>query len=332
MENPTKGPRSRAPEALAIAEFVAVNDALQWVSVRGQDERNPILFLIGGPGAGLTAFTPFFAPWERDYTLVQWDQPGSATAMFKNGGACGPLSLDGLARDGVAVIEHVLARTGARKLILLCMSAGTMVGLKIAKARPDLVAAYVGSGQFVDWRRQDALSYEMILRAARESADTAAIKELEALGPPPYKDTSSDAIKSKYAGALTSAERAEFAALSPQVAQVLQSPPADADYLPPDLPPLDPRAAATAAYDEMREEIVHFDARRVATKFEVPMFFFQGEHDAFSVTSEVAAYAKEITAPVSRVVIVEAGGHSCLFLRERILTLLNQHVRPHVGP
>jgi pimeloyl-ACP methyl ester carboxylesterase len=81
-------------------------------------------------------------------------------------------------------------------------------------------------------------------------------------------------------------------------------------------------------YDRLRAEMVTFDARKLGMRFDVPLFFFQGEHDTFSVTPEVQRYADEIDAPIKRVVTIPGGGHSCAFLRNEMLAKLNEHVRP----
>jgi pimeloyl-ACP methyl ester carboxylesterase len=90
----------------------------------------------------------------------------------------------------------------------------------------------------------------------------------------------------------------------------------------------DVRARAMATYEKLRGEMLAFDARRLGLNFEVPMFFFQGERDAYSVTSEVRAYEAEIQAPKKLLVLVAGGGHSCIFMRDEFLRLLNIHVRP----
>ncbi|HYL36632.1 MAG TPA: alpha/beta hydrolase [Bryobacteraceae bacterium] len=315
------------------AQFIQIHGLDQWVTIRGKDLNNPALFILGGPGAALSRMAPFFAPWEQDFTLIQWDQPGAGATQGKNGDAgTGPLTLDRIARDGLEVADAVTRRLQTSTLVLLGISGGTIVALKMLKQRPDLFSAYVGTGQFVHWARQDSLSYAMVLEQARERADRAAIEELERLGPPPYPDTAADAVKSKYAGALTPAEQAVFAALGPAVLAALKSPPAGERYFARDIPPQDPRAQATAAYDELRPELMTFDARALGLDFGVPMFFFQGERDAYSVTSEVQAYAIEIRAPQKIFVPIEGGGHSSFYLRDYFLHLLNVHVRPVARP
>jgi len=55
--------------------FVDVHGVEQWVSIRGSDVKNPVLLIVAGPGAGISRMAPFLAPWEKEFTLVQWDQP-----------------------------------------------------------------------------------------------------------------------------------------------------------------------------------------------------------------------------------------------------------------
>ena len=97
--------------------FADVGGAPQWITLRGADRAGPPLLMLFGPGAGFTRMAPFFAPWERDFTLVQWDQPGGGATFAKNGEMA--LSLDRLAADaaavasGTATLAATLATAGA---------------------------------------------------------------------------------------------------------------------------------------------------------------------------------------------------------------------------
>ena len=106
------------------------------------------------------------------------------------------------------------------------------------------------------------------------------------------------------------------------------NPPSDAAYVAPGLPLPDPRVRGTAVYDLLRDQLLSFDARRLGLDFAAPMAFLQGDLDAYSVTSEVEAYAAGISAPAKLFALVEGGGHSALFMREAFLALLERHVRP----
>ncbi len=59
--------------------------------------------------------------------------------------------------------------------------------MNIAKQRPDLLDAYVGTAQLVDMRANLNASYQRVVERAREFGDNTAIGELNAIGPPPWK-------------------------------------------------------------------------------------------------------------------------------------------------
>ncbi|MBR7618994.1 alpha/beta hydrolase [Phenylobacterium sp. 20VBR1] len=264
----------------------------------------PPLLILSGPGVAFSRMPRLFAPWEGAFTLVHWDQPGAALSA-------GPVSLGRLVADGLGVVEAVRSRLGVTKVAVLGISGGSVVGLSMAAARPDLISVYAGTGQFVDWAAQDALSYQMVLAAARSARDGAAVAELEGIGPPPYADAATEAIKSKYAGALTPAEQAVFA--DPSV----MAPPEGA-------PVVDQRALAMAAYGAVRGELMAFKARDLGP-IATPVVFLLGTLDAYSVSSEVEAYAREVGATY---VPVAGGGHSAMFMVAEMLGLLVEHVRP----
>jgi pimeloyl-ACP methyl ester carboxylesterase len=309
--------------------FVDIHGVEQWLVLRGADRRNPALMLVPGPGGATSTWAPFFAAWEERYTLIHWDQPGGGATQAKNGDrGTGPLTLERLARDGIAAADFARRRLGVRRVALLGVSGGTIVGLMMIRERPDLFSAYVGSGQVVDWARQDALSYRLLIERAHAANDLDALAELERIGPPPYADTATDAVKARYAGAWTAAEAAAVAPIFALVAEARGG--RLASYLAPGLELGDPRTVATAAYDRLRPEIVAFDARRLGTRFDVPLFFFQGADDRYTVTEEVRRYVAEIDAPAKTLVEIEGAGHSAFLLRDEMLRLLELHVRPVV--
>lgn len=321
--------RTRTSDPTEEGMFVEIHGVQQWITIRGRHRANPALLILTGPGAAFSRMAPFFAPWEEEFTLVQWDQPGSGATEAKSASAgTGPLTFHRLAQDAVAVAEFVRRRLRVKRIAVLGISAGSITGLKIVKQRPDLFSAYIGTGQAVNWLRQEALGYAAVLEQARVAKNLEAVADLEKIGAPPYQDAATDFIKSKYCGALTPAEQAYLASLDPAIMAAVRNPPADANWLAPGLPALDPRANAMAAYEKLRTDIFAFDAHHLGLTFAVPMFFFQGDRDVYTVTSEVEKYAEEIQAPRKHFALVSGGGHSAFFLRDALLSLLRVHVLP----
>lgn len=313
--------------------FVDIYGVPQWITLRGRDPRNPVLLVLTGPGVAFSRMAPFFAPWEDEFTLVQWDQPGSGATQATNGHSrTGTLTLSRLAKDAIAIVEFVREHLGVTKIAVLGISAGTITALKITKQRPELFSAYAGTGQAVTWLHQENLGYAMALEQARAADNHEALAELEKIGAPPYRDVATDFIKSKYCGALTLSEHAYLGSLDPGIMAAVRNPPAGANWIAPDLPVTDPRAQAMAAYDKLRGEIFAFDAYQLGLTFDVPMFFLQGHLDLYTVTSEVEAYARAIVAPRKQMVLIPGGGHSAFFLRDVFLeflkTLVGRSRRP----
>ena len=67
--------------------FVPVGGIDQWITIRGQDRANPVLLLLhGGPGDATNPWAyNVLAPWEKSFTLVQWDQRGAGKTLGKVG-------------------------------------------------------------------------------------------------------------------------------------------------------------------------------------------------------------------------------------------------------
>lgn len=70
-------PAIRTPNGIDEALFVRAGGIDQWVSIRGENRSNPVMLVLhGGPATSYMSFTTFFQPWERYFTVVQWDRRG----------------------------------------------------------------------------------------------------------------------------------------------------------------------------------------------------------------------------------------------------------------
>src|SRR4051812_234546 len=71
------------PNGIDEGKYVHVGGIEQWITIRGDDRKNPVLLLLhGGPG---DATNPWgyagFRTWLRYFTLVQWDQRGAGRTL-----------------------------------------------------------------------------------------------------------------------------------------------------------------------------------------------------------------------------------------------------------
>jgi pimeloyl-ACP methyl ester carboxylesterase len=116
----------------------------QWITMRGEDRKNPVLlFLHGGPG---DATNPWgyagFRNWLKYFTVVQWDQRGAGRTFGRNGpAAASTITIDRMVQDGVELAELLSRRFQKDKIVLVGHSWGSILGVFMAKARPELFYA-----------------------------------------------------------------------------------------------------------------------------------------------------------------------------------------------
>ena len=305
--------------------FIDINGLPQWVTVRGKDRRNPVLLMLhGGPGFPMSQWAPLVGPWEEHFTIVQWDQPGGGATYAKSGAeAQGDLSVARYTRDGLAVAEWARTHLGVRTIVVMGTSWGTLLGLEMVHARPELFSAYVGTAQ-VSSGFGDPRTFEIVLDAARARGDAAAVAALERVGPPPHARFAEFLVRQQFANVPAPREAAQRAAMAPLFAPA----PADARYTP-HLPPHDFIAVFMAAQRAMFAELQTYDLRRsVGTRFGVPIFVFQGDSDVNTPASLARAYFDEIEAPQKDFVLLPGVGHDTTVFAPELLTLLNERVRP----
>lgn len=168
-----------ASSAIDEQGHVAIGGIQQWIAIQGEDTKPAILYLHGGPGEAQSPFLNAFAPWRRDYTVINWDQRGAGKTFEKNGEGTPDVTLRRLTEDAVEVTRHALDRLGKRKLVLVGQSFGAVLGLLVVRRAPELYRAFVGTGQFVN----NALTMEYRERWARAQAtashDEAGLKALD---------------------------------------------------------------------------------------------------------------------------------------------------------
>ena len=317
--------------------FASINGVEQWITIRGDNRCNPVLLILhGGPGMASSSGPALYASWEKDYTVVQWDQPMSGATYAKNlGKDIGPLTIERYVADAGAVIDHVRDRLEKDKVIVLGGSWGSILGIHLAHERSDGIAAYVGTAQVVNVPRSLALTYQLALEAARKNNNSEAIKALEELGLPPFSDVNKFMSLMQYVNAPAIPPSAEeMAALQKIGPSLLAPPPPDATYVPRDvtLPDIAQTmqllgTAIGAVYPEMST----VELEKLGLEFEVPVFVFQGDRDLQAPASLAREYVAAIEAPVKGFEVIHGAGHATAFFPEEMLALLNAHVRPLIS-
>ena len=191
--NPANG-RDRHDPRLNVSSInrvglsrLRVGGTEQWIHVRTNDVRNPIvLFLHGGPGTSqLTSNARNTRTLEDVFTLVDWDQRGAGKS-YAAGLERESMKVDQFVADTQELTRLLLDRFQQERLILVGHSWGSAIGALTVAARPDLFSCYVGIGQISDMAEGEAISYRWTLDQARARGNRRTIRRLEQIGPPPY--------------------------------------------------------------------------------------------------------------------------------------------------
>lgn len=301
--------------------FVDINGLQQWITVRGKDRANPVLlFLHGGPGFPTSQWAPVFEPWESYFTVVQWDQPGGGATYAKNGAENqGVLNIARYVSDGLAVAEWVRTRLEAEKIVVMGSSWGTVLGLEMVHARPQLFSAYVGTAQ-VSSGFGDPRMYKIVLDAAHSRGDSAAVAALEQLGPPPYTSFETFLTRQQFANIPAPREEAQRSAMAPLFAPA----PPEARYTP--HLNYDFIAVFLATQRAMFDEMQRYNIRYLGLRFEVPIYIFQGDADLNTPPALAREYFDELRAPDKFMTLIPGAGHDTIVFAPELLELLRTHV------
>lgn len=175
------------PNGVERNEAVRIGGIDQFISMRGDDRRNPILLLIhGGPGFP----TAPMAWWgthglEEYFTVVHWDQRGAGkTYLMNDPKVVAPtMKPERFIDDTEELVDWLRKEMNKEKVFVLGTSWGSYVGLKFAQRRPDWLHAYIGMGQAVNVPESERRGYAFALAAAKKAGNKQAIAELESIAP-----------------------------------------------------------------------------------------------------------------------------------------------------
>jgi pimeloyl-ACP methyl ester carboxylesterase len=307
-----------APKRIEEARYLTIGGIEQWVTIRGEDDRKPVLLLLhGGPGDAQTAFASAYAPYEKDFVLVQWDQRGAARTFAKSGAP--ELSLDKLVAEGIDLSQQLRARFPKQRLILMGHSWGTIIGSGMAQLRPELFDAYVGTGQVAAWADTVQWQFDWLKQRYREAGNAAELAKLEAIGTPDPKNVA------QYFGWSRGLRQNVGAADKDWFTDMLATAKANGET----------DATIKAAGDGMNASgaaligvTVLTDLPASAPSFKMPYYVIQGRDDLHAPTALARTYFDKVQAPRKQYAVIEDGGHFALATHaEEFDRLLAQMVR-----
>jgi pimeloyl-ACP methyl ester carboxylesterase len=286
--------------------FVRIGGMEQWVRIKGSSCAHPIVVLVhGGPGNPTTPFADsVYQPWEKDFTIVQWDQRGAGMTYGRNPLADDvPLEVEQLRDDGLAVAHYAAKRFGKRQVILMGGSWSSLLGVQMVKSEPTLFCGYISSSQ-ITGPLPDQASIDATLAQARAAGNQESVARIEALGPLPWTNPRNVGILRrvirKYEGMRTVPSPKAWRLSPPEYASAKY----EADY--------------EAGEDYSWLQFVGMKGDGIASKidlyklgprFDVPFYMVQGQEDLLTMPAPSRRYFDFIRAPRKEYVLVPGAGH-----------------------
>jgi len=311
-----------SPKGIDEATYVTLGGIEQWITIRGQDRNNPVLlFLHGGPGDVTNPWSfALFAPWQRYFTVVQWDQRGAGRTLRKSGRAIAPtITVERMVQDGLELSEYLRKHLGKEKILLVGHSFGSILGVGMAKAKPDLFYAYVGTGQVGDETKNYFAAYDALLKKAKDLGDQRAIEELSRVGPPPYESGDGYRVQWKWANAFEGVD--EF--LYGTIGLALVAPGNSVQDI------NDSGEGQALSAERLVPQTRSSGPKELGLEFRIPMFFIQGAEDFTTPTALARNYLEAIQAPRKEFVTINGAGHFAVFMHsDQFLQELVARVRP----
>jgi len=294
--------------SVATMEKIDLGGCRQTVLIRGKDINNPVLLYIhGGPGSSeLPLVRHFNAVLEEHYTVVLWDQRGAGKSWspFMDDTS---MTIARFMEDTYELINVLRNRFHKDKIYLAGHSWGSVLGLATAYKHPELLYAYIGIGQAIDFIEGEQLSLQYAIDKAKEQKNTEALAELEELKSKGYptitKDWLSDVFtERKWLG--------EFGG-------VMYGKKSMADLFtierPPEFSLFDLVPFALGSYYSLKhlwpQIVTSGDFRKTAPELKVPVYFVTGRHDYNVPFALTEAYYTIVTAPKKEMVWFEKSGH-----------------------
>jgi pimeloyl-ACP methyl ester carboxylesterase len=306
--------------------YIKIGGIDQWVTIRGQDRNNPVLLILhGGPGDVTNPWGyAYFYEWEKYFTVVQWDQRGAGRTLEKSGESIAPtITIDRMAQDGIEVSEYLREHLNQEKIALVGHSWGSLLGLLMAKARPDLFFAFVGTGQVPSSSKEaNLVAYGLALQWAQWAKNVEALADLKRIGPPPYENgTGGWGVLYKWRNACEGPARDIF--LASTLYYALSQPGytlSDYNYS---------QDSQVISGEALFDQITNLDHKRLEGRFNVPIIVIQGEHDCTTPMELAKKYLNSISAPHKDFVVIPGEGHFAAFIKsDEFLKDLIGRVRP----
>jgi pimeloyl-ACP methyl ester carboxylesterase len=292
-------------------EGIQLGGVPQWIRVRGADAANPVLLLMQqGPGLPMineARRLERLLGLEETFTVVYWDQRGtglSSPSLRRNSNRF-EISVARMVDDTVTLLDLLRDRFGG-KTFVAGFSFGATFAAYAAVRRPELVAALVAAGMDIDIPAAENNAYAFALGAARRRGNRRAIRQLEAIGPPPHTNVKQFIIRARWVANFGGvATNANFnGLLRTLLVSVLRSP----DYSAVDV--IRTMRGLSVAQAALLPQLATTDLVHTIPRLDVPIVMAQGRLDQVAPGEATQRFHDSLTAPSKQLVWFEKSAHT----------------------
>jgi len=294
-----------------VLEPVVLGGVTQWIRIRGEDVTNPVLLLMQqGPGVPIINEVRRFdrhLGLERHFTVVYWDQRGTglSSQSLRRGPGRFDISVTNMVGDTVALLDLLADRFGG-KTFVAGFSFGATFAVYAAVKRPDLVEAVIAVGLDIDIPAAERHTYRFVLDAARKPNHRRAIRQLEAIGPPPHLTVKQFRTRARWAVNFGGVTRG--ATFTSMMRSLLTSLVRSADYSTFDL--IRTLRGITASQAALLRQLADTDLIRDVPRLDIPLVMIQGRRDQVAPGPAAQRFFDAVSAPMKRLEWFDESAHT----------------------
>jgi len=321
--------RERPGKDIQQFEMVKIGGIKQAIKIRGDNSDNPVLvYLHGGPGFPLFPFEPqgeSMLRLERQFTMVYWEQRGTGKSFARHIPRKS-MNIEQFIEDTRQVVEYARQATGAEKVFLWGHSWGSNIGALFAARYPELLHAYISTGQSVSPFENERLAFEFVREKALEEGNRRALRHLASIDTTEAGYSLPNALRVRrwvyrYGGIVKEGSDRPYVDLV-EIEQILSAP----EYSITDRINLILFPYFSA--EELWEDLKTLNLKEKAPRIEVPVYFFVGKYDIIVSALLAKEYFEMLEAPAGKkLVLFEHSAHRPFDEeREKFLEVMKQQV------
>jgi pimeloyl-ACP methyl ester carboxylesterase len=207
--------------------------------------------------------------------------------------------------DTVTLLELLRDRFGG-KTFVAGFSFGATFAAYAAVRRPELVAALVAAGMDIDIPAAENNAYAFAVDAARQRGNRRAIRQLEAIGPPPHTTVKQFTTRARWVANFGGvAANANYSSLLREfVLSLVRSP----DYSAADI--IRTLRGISASQAALLPQLATTDLVRTMPRLDVPLVMAQGRLDQVAPGKAAQRFHDSLTAPSKQLVWFESSAHT----------------------